>query len=213
MIAIKKHLTILMILLSLVLLLAGCSKSDSSTVDITNKQTDKTTANDNKANAGQNSSVVFGKVESIDGNKFTIALAQHPERKEMPNKDGSSSSSTDGSATQGQPPQDGTAPQPSRTGEPPAGGPGGNGGAPPGNRGTAPEMELTGEKQVIIVADDTVIESGRKGNPQDNSESANEIELTDIKTGMIVQITLKADSTDTEKTAATIRVMSQTSQQ
>jgi len=74
-------------------------------------------------------------------------------------------------------------------------------------------MELTGEKQVIIVADDTVIESGRMGNPQDNSGSASEIELADIKTGMMVQVTLKADSADTEKTAATIRVMSQPSQQ
>ncbi|MBP1760777.1 MAG: hypothetical protein H6Q64_319, partial [Firmicutes bacterium] len=167
---------------------------------------------DNTANADKNLSAVFGKVESIDGNKLTIALVQQPERKEMPAKDGTTSS-TNGTATQGQPPQDGTAPQPSKTGEPPAGGPGGNGGAPPGNGGSAPEMELTGEKQVIIVSDDTVIESGRMGNPQDSSASANEITLTDIKAGMIVEVTLKANSTDTEKTAATIRVMSQMSQQ
>lgn len=199
-----------MVLLSLILLLAGCSKSDSATVDITDKQTDKTAVSDNNTSSDKNSSSVFGKVESIDGNKLTIALVQQPERKEMTAQD--SNTSTDSSAAQGQPPQDGSAPQSPKTGDPPAGGPG-NGGTPPGNGGTAPEMELTGEKQVIIVADDTVIESGRMGNPQDNSGSASEIELADIKTGMMVQVTLKADSADTEKTAATIRVMSQPSQQ
>jgi hypothetical protein len=204
MIEIKKQLTIIMVFLGLVLLLAGCAGKDSSTVDITNKQADKTATSDKAASSDKNSSAIFGKIDSIDGNKITIAVAQQPERKEMTAQDNSETSgqsSQNGSSTQ----------QTSQPGEPPAGG-SSQGGTPPGSGGTGPQMELTDEKQVVIVADDTVIKSGGRGNGQNSSTSASEIKLADLKADMVVEVTLKADSTDAEKTASEIRVMSRAGQ-
>lgn len=217
MIKIKRRLIFLITLLGLALLLTGCSSSKSERDKAT---TDKTATK----KTSDNSATVFGQIESIDGSKLTIALATQPERGErQPNNNKSNDTSTSNSNSAAE--QSSNPGSAAGNGAPPAGGPDGNkgdgnqggpgpGGSPPGNGGgQGPQLELTGEKQTITVADDTVIESGRPAKAENNDETATELSLSDLKAGMIVQITLTSDSTDTAKTAATIRVMSQAGQQ
>ncbi len=190
----KKKALLLVLILSLSLIAMGCSDSKSvSTTAASNTTTDTsktgTTSTNNEATR------LFGQVESVDGSKLTIALAeqpQHPAEGEKPANDGNT-----------KPPEPKTDAQGTTSGQtgtqasaPP------QGSAPP-NGGKAPTITLTGEKATVIVPDGISIVSSNRG---ESSENTTTMKLTDLKAGMTVQVSYTASS-DGQKTATGIRVI------
>lgn len=152
-------------------------------------KTSSTAAATKSAKASSTSSNLFGQVESIAGSKLTIAIAEQSAQGKRPANNGTATSSKQSAKTAN---AGTTAPS-----------------APNAASKPAPSLTLTGEKATIVVPDGISIVSSNRGNA---SEKSTKMALTDIKSGMTVQVTYTTGS-DGQKTASAIRVMPTPGQQ